>query len=1404
MIHRLGFATVLILFLGMSVGSQNDVQQTPRKSGKPRENAFPTHGILPKQETGALRFLERHPDFDGRGVVVAIFDTGVDPGAAGLQTTSDGKPKIVDLVDGSGSGDVDTSTVRKLDKDKKIEGLTGKKLKVSKRWKNPTGDFHVGLKRAFELFPARLISRLKKKRKEAWDERQRSLLIKLQREIADWDSKHKKPNKAEKKTRAELAARLEQLKQLQKQFDDPGPIYDCVVFHDGKVWRAAIDTDEDGDLGDEKLLANYRLQRQYATFGDDDLLNFAVNIYDEGRTLSIVTDCGAHGTHVAGIVAGHYPERPELNGLAPGAQIVSVKIGDRRLGSSSTGTGQTRGLIAVLQNKCDLINMSYGGETSKPNSGRRIDLYSEIINKHRVIFVVSAGNNGPALSTVGSPGGTTSAIIGVGAYVSPAMMEAEYSLRKKLPEVPYTWSSRGPTFDGDIGVNISAPGGAIAPVPTWKLRPNMLMNGTSMSSPNACGGIALLLSGLKQQALTYSPHSVRRALENTARSLEQSSPFAHGRGLIQIDKAYEYLEKFNEENGEQLRFEVDLPRMSTARGVYLRDPRETQRVLETQVRIRPMFHEDDDNRDKVAFSMRLSIEATEDWVSAPGSLYLTHGGKTFNIRVDPTKLPEGVHYAEVCGYDENNRDRGSVFRLPITVVKSGEPTDHPMSETITFKPGQIERRFVDVPENATWADLTLRAGKNDESRLMVLHTLQRLPHSTYRDWGGRHYIRLLPGSEAVRSFRVAGGHTLEVCLAQFWSSLGESEFDVELKFHGLLPSESPLLLDGSQLSSRVDVKAPHQKERLAPAAKLTTLRHAIRPSDSSIRALSADRDGLPDERQIQEMLLTYNFELDAASEVTPRITLDHHDGSWRAWESHLWQVFDENKKLLASGSGSRSVKLPKGKLLLRYHVRHDRIEQLEKFKSMSLLLDRKLAKPITLRVFSDPDAVVGGGATFAARTIQRGERVPVYVATPSSYPKFAKPGDLLLGEITFGEAVEDLQGAGKRPSGWPVRCVVPPPAAKATTSKTVEPSSGEKSLSEQLLDTKLSRLSSLRAKKDRKPFAKLAKSILKDHPDEQRVLLEQLKFIDGKGRKPHLPEIVRLCDKVIAQVDTKKLVTHYGVRLNPDDEEAVKERKEMDRQKELLADMLYRKGRALAYMDLPEKYSPPGGPAAKKFPKKLEDRDKLFDALRAIERQDPTLAEAYYQRGNAHGDLGAGEHALDDYSSALALKPDYLQAMYNRGVVLAELGRHQEAVNAFTRTIGLRPGLSNAHLNRGASLDELGRHEEAIAAYTKALDCNPSNSDALFNRAKTNYHLGELEEAVSGYSEVLRYLPQDADAFNNRGVAYDNLGQYQRAIEDYDEAIRLDPKFALAYNNRGFAYVDLGQYQRALEDYDEA
>lgn len=113
---------------------------------------FPVWALVPKKETQVTNFLAKNPTYDGRNVTIAIFDSGVDPGAPGLQVrtllqsitdsmynikiicmfqvTTEGKPKVIGRYDCSGAGDVDTSTVV-IPEGNEIKGLSGRTLVVS-------------------------------------------------------------------------------------------------------------------------------------------------------------------------------------------------------------------------------------------------------------------------------------------------------------------------------------------------------------------------------------------------------------------------------------------------------------------------------------------------------------------------------------------------------------------------------------------------------------------------------------------------------------------------------------------------------------------------------------------------------------------------------------------------------------------------------------------------------------------------------------------------------------------------------------------------------------------------------------------------------------------------------------------------------------------------------------------------------------------------------------------------------------------------------------------------------------------------------------------------------------------------------------------------------------------------
>ena len=134
-----------------------------------------------------------------------------------------------------------------------------------------------------------------------------------------------------------------------------------ILYHDAtpQTFRGAIVTTETGDLISTPSLGAYGTAQEYGTFGIVDKFNYAMQFYKEGQILSIVSDAGAHGSHVAGIASAYHPASPQDDGVAPGARVIGLKIGDSRLASMETMPGLYRALLMAIELNIDVINLSY-------------------------------------------------------------------------------------------------------------------------------------------------------------------------------------------------------------------------------------------------------------------------------------------------------------------------------------------------------------------------------------------------------------------------------------------------------------------------------------------------------------------------------------------------------------------------------------------------------------------------------------------------------------------------------------------------------------------------------------------------------------------------------------------------------------------------------------------------------------------------------------------------------------------------------------------------------------------------------------------------------------------------------------------------------------------------------------
>ncbi|MEK6872166.1 MAG: S8 family serine peptidase, partial [Nanoarchaeota archaeon] len=290
-------------------------------------------------------------------------------------------------------------------------------------------------------------------------------------------------------------------------------------------------------------------------------------------------DDNGHGTHVAATAAGN----GVLKGVAPDATIYAYKV------LNAEGSGTWVNVIAAIERSVDLnqnripcekndyldvISLSLGG------AGDPDDPQSRAIDNAALctIAVVAAGNSGPYVRTIGSPGTARKAIT-VGASYKTNYQQFEWSCTSgtetscgRCPSTgkilcdywgdgnPVTdqitsFSSRGPIkgIDRNQKPDLVAPGAIICSSrfdnifpdgsnPYYKIcldNKHVQLAGTSMATPMVAGAAALL----KQKHPDWKPGEIKTILKNTAIKLidpktkKEYSIDAQGSGKINIQSA---------------------------------------------------------------------------------------------------------------------------------------------------------------------------------------------------------------------------------------------------------------------------------------------------------------------------------------------------------------------------------------------------------------------------------------------------------------------------------------------------------------------------------------------------------------------------------------------------------------------------------------------------------------------------------------------------------------------------------------------------------------------------------------------------------------------------------------------------------------------------------------------------
>lgn len=185
---------------------------------------------------------------------------------------------------------------------------------------------------------------------------------------------------------------------------------------------------------------------------------------------------------------------------------------------------------------------------------------------------------------------------------------------------------------------------------------------------------------------------------------------------------------------------------------------------------------------------------------------------------------------------------------------------------------------------------------------------------------------------------------------------------------------------------------------------------------------------------------------------------------------------------------------------------------------------------------------------------------------------------------------------------------------------------------------------------------------------------------------------------------------------------------------------------------------------------------------------------------------GTWQQIIDNCSKVIAVKNldpnDKSGAHYNRGAAQLRIAQPDKALNDFTEALKLKPDFVRALQSRAGIYVGQQKFDKAIADLNKAITIDPKSSTSYNNRGMAHLGNKDFKAAIADLTKAVELAPADADSYSARGTAYMTNNETDKALADFSRAVELDPKQTVALFNRGMLLMKTGEKAKAKADFE--